>query len=429
MSTAPQDSTAVPKPSEAGPAHLDLVPVDPHRLFAHWNLPPQDLERLRDMAGDQATNHHLTLRLFRLPHGGASLRNAVSADDFPVGATHSDGYFSLSEPGGNVVAVLGIKNAENHFTPAVTSVRITLPEAPRSAAMAEPRATIETPAAAEELFPAAITGEKEKSAPKVGERPPVVLDEATVVAAAGRIERLPEQLRTVPSQVAPTVVPVTQEEPASSRDASPPNTPVLDERNVVTSALRHMLADTVVPDLLGEVPAESEAAINDATQHVPPSADAVSSYRLASQMDAGLAGAPVHLHATLSVTGRLAPGQKLRVGDKQITATPGGSIAFRHELDSTDAIWPLLLHAVLNQPARSMPSLELLSELPDSEALLSLHASIDIEGQIHDRAYRSRLPREVKVDEAGRFRIVRPLPAGALLLPHLVLVASGEEVS
>jgi len=74
-----------------------------------------------------------------------------------------------------------------------------------------------------------------------------------------------------------------------------------------------------------------------------------------------------------------------------------------------------------------MPSLELLSDLPDTEALLSLNASIDIEGEIHDPAYRSRLPQEINVDQAGRFRFVRPLPAGALLLPHLVLVSKGEE--
>lgn len=426
MSTAQHNSAVLPAPSEADPAHLDLVPVDPHRLFAHWSLAPRDLGRLRDMAGDHAADHLLTLRVFRLPDEGAGLREAIAVEDFPVGATNSDGYFSLGQPGGSVVGVLGIKNAENRFTPAVTSARVTLPEAPPSAAMAEPHEAVAVPAIPEADASTTDRGAEFEPKLKISEKSPVVLDEDAVVAAAEHIARLPEQLRTVPSGVAPKakLPPPTHEN--LEQNSTPPDTPALDERSVVTSALRHMLADVVVSDLPEKSSETVRDSIHGAAQTSPASVPGDSSYRLASQMGEGLAGAPVRMRATLAVTGRLAPGQKLRVGDKQITAGPGGSIAFRHELDAVDTIWPLLLHVVLHQPTRSMPSLELLSELPDSEALLSLHANIDIEGEIHDPAYRSRLPREVKVDAAGRFRVVRPLPAGALLLPHLVLVSSGD---
>jgi len=125
---------------------------------------------------------------------------------------------------------------------------------------------------------------------------------------------------------------------------------------------------------------------------------------------------------TFHMHGRLLPGQRLRLGDREMNVRPDGRFSYHRKVASVSAIWPFLHNLLAHDSLADGPSFELLSEMRESEASLVVHSSVEISGVVRDPAYRNLLPSSIEVDAAGCFRVERPLPAGAVMLPHLVLL-------
>ena len=395
-----------PPASRAADTHLNLIPVDPHRLFVHWWVAPETLARARREVAGPAEAATLTLRILRLdePANGAG---APAAEEFPLGAGWHERFFSLRAPGGRVAGALGIKDAAGQFTAMLTTLPVTLPQAPATNGRSNGHAAPPKPA---EARPAA--------APPPPPAAPV-LDEQAILARAARLEGLPPELSRLPDPPtmveAPAVAPETvRDERPAPPPAAPPETPALNERRVLLAALA---AELTAPLL----PRENPAALPVASGL----AQAATASRLASQVESPLPGAPVELQAVLVISGRVKPGHRLRLGAQEVAVRPDGGFTCQHRVEYFPAAWSLLLQAAARPESGATPSLELLARLPDAGALLTMDSCVEIEGRVVDPAYRAFLPAGVKADAAGRFRLVRALPPGALFLPHLVLVGEG----
>jgi hypothetical protein len=404
---APTGGGAGPPPAEPAPfrpadTHLNIIPVDPHRLFVHWWVAPETLERARREVAAPAEGATLVLRILPLddPEGGAGPA-APDPEDFTLGAGWHERFFSLRAPGGRVAGALGIKDAAGRFTAMLTSLPVALPQAPATNGHARAAAPVALPTAA----PAA--------APPPAPSP--VLDEAAILARAAGLEGLPPELRRLPGEApGAEMPPATRDELPAPPPGAPPETPAVSERRVLLAAWADQLT-------AGPLPREQPAAAPAAVGGGP----AATSSRLASQVEMAPAGAPVQLQAVLVISGRVRPGHRLRLGADEVAVRPDGRFTFRQRVDYFPTAWSLLLQAAAQPESGATPSLELLARMPDAGALLTLDSCVEIEGHLGDPGYRAFLPAGVNVDGAGCFRLVRALPPGALLLPHLVLVGTG----
>ena len=395
----PEPAGASESPAaRAADTHLNIIPVDPHRLFVHWWVAPETLARARREAAGPADGATLTLRILRLdePANGAG---ASAVEEFPLGAGWHERFFSLRAPGGRVAGALGIKDAAGQFTAMLTTLPVTLPQAPAVNGRSNGHAAPPKPA---EVRPAA---------PVTPPPAAPVLDEQAILARATRLEGLPPELSRLPDPPAAAPETVRDERPAAP-PAAPPETPALNERRVLLAALAADL--TAVPAARSAPPMVAAGATPAATAS-----------RLASQVESPPSGAPVELQAVLVISGRVKPGHRLRLGAQEVAVRPDGSFACQHRVEYFPAAWSLLLQAAARPESGATPSLELLARLPDAGALLTMDSCVEIEGRVVDPAYRAFLPAGVNVDAAGRFRLVRALPPGALFLPHLVLVGAG----
>jgi hypothetical protein len=406
--SAGRGEAASPWPFQAADPHLNIIPVDPHRLFVHWWVAPETLERARRQMGAPAAAATLTLRILRLGEPGNGARAPSDLEDFTLGAGWHERFFSLREPGGRVAGALGIKEEDGRFTPMLTSLPVTLPQAPAG----WPEAIRAAPGPApENLADAGIAAPPSAATP--AEPPPPVLDEQAILAAAARLENLPPELRRLPGEPAEAETPPTvRDELPAPPPGSPPETPALNERQVLIAALGSQLAADPGEQKSPAVGAPDAPGISPET----------TSSRLASQVEAARVDAPVQVQATLIINGRVRPGHRLRVGHQEIAVRPDGGFTCQHRVDFFPAAWSLLLQAAAQPESGAAPSLELLTRIPDAGALLTLDSCVEIEGQVRDPGYRVFLPAGVNVDAAGRFRLVRSLPPGALFLPHLVLI-------
>ncbi len=423
-----------PAPGTGVPGDVHLVPVDPHRVFAHWHIAPETLRNARDEAGAAGQNAGLTLRLYRLGEDETGAREPQPVEEFPAAAGWHEGFFSLREPGGTITAGIGVKQADESFRVLMMSRAVTLPEAMPGAFAPPPP----IPPASAKPAPAP---------PPPSPAKPQVLDEAAILARTPRLAELPAELKKLPDDEAAAAVLAAEYEPLRGKPfpLSLPETPVLNERDVVATALEaagiaatlpgspahpaqvsaptdaNVVAEAAAPEA-GPAGEPSPAVRAQATPPPAPANDA-SSHRFASNFDPTGEQAPIRLEATLVITGRVQPGHRLRLGDREIALQPGGTFSVQQRLMSFDGAWALLLYAASRLAASEGPSLELLSAIPDAAAAATLHAYVSIEGELRDPGYLARLPGGITVDAAGRFRVVHALPFGALMLPHLVLVA------
>lgn len=109
---------------------LHIIPVDSHRLFAHWHVDAEVIAKAEREISGKPQDTHLALRVFDVVEGDGGQRATDFREDFPANAGWHEGFFSLQNPGGSVVAALGIKNATNQFTPLVTTLPVSMPDAP-----------------------------------------------------------------------------------------------------------------------------------------------------------------------------------------------------------------------------------------------------------------------------------------------------------
>ncbi len=382
---------------------LHVIPVDSHRLFTHWFVAPEILADLLGRAGEVAADHPLTLRLYRAGPDAHGRRELGFLQDYPAPGGWHEGFISLDRPAASVAAALGYFDAGHEFQTLVSTLPVSMPASPGRSPPPPPRpletAELHPPSPAPAPPPAHVHGD--------------MLDEAAILKAAGADLLLPLELRSLAElPAAAATIPRIETWPASRE--SLPETPALNEREVVLRVLRDAVAAAHEPRPTAPRPAPAPAE---------PASPAPAADRLASNFECSADAAPVRLEATLVLSGRLLSGHRLRIGDREIVPKPGGAFTCRHPLAGFESAWALLLHAATESDGADAPSLELLSRLPDADAPLCLRSCVEIEGELRDPAYVARLPRGITVNPAGRFRIVRNLPAAALLLPNLVVVA------
>ena len=489
MSNDPGDAPAAPenerRPVRTAESRLNLIPVDPHRVYASWFLAPPVLEDARRAAGEAAGEAGLTLRLERVGHAGDGDPGA-RVQDYSAGEGWNERFLSLDQAGGTIFGSLGVRDGAGGFQAWLSSVPVTLPEAPARAeeppgGMAsrspepERRATLPEPSPtpladrAPLILPADETlGEPVEPVP--GDEPlpgneeteeethggpvhPVVsrpapsteavLDEwailqavaggrGTVEAAAGLAKAgLPDDLvRVIPSEA--------QEAPlapsAGIDEATAAHWAIWVGQRAAADAALALAGNGPGPGgsasggaagfLPGVAPvngsprpadvegnAETGSAVVAGTGGTATAAggNAPSSFRLASQVVGGVDPAPLRLKATLVIQGRVGPGLGLRIGPDPVTVRGDGGFTLQYPLDPLSAPTALLLDLIARPEEAPGPSLDLLGRMPSGGAALTLHTTVEIEGELNDPSYASFLPHSLGVDAAGRFRASRSL--------------------
>jgi hypothetical protein len=121
-----------------------LVDIDPYRLFAFWNIPFVDYERVALASGLTHETARPVLRLARFSEDDVTA--AAAFKDIMVAGLQSRVYLEADPPGGVFRASLGIKGADGVFTPLATSNAAALPfPAPKSAAAFRPEGATAQP--------------------------------------------------------------------------------------------------------------------------------------------------------------------------------------------------------------------------------------------------------------------------------------------
>lgn len=152
-----------------------------------------------------------------------------------------------------------------------------------------------------------------------------------------------------------------------------------------------------------------------------------SSIHLATHSGPPSERAPISLEITLRMKGRVAPGQRLRLGNREVEIRPDGQFSSVQRIQSLSTAWLLLQDLLAHDPAEQGPTLALLAEMPEAEATLVVHSSIEISGIVRDPAYLKWLPPGIQPDAAGCFRLMRSLSPGSIILPHCVLLPNKFE--
>jgi hypothetical protein len=350
-----------------------LLAVSHDRFQARWSLRQATLEQGYRLASADPGRSHLVLRAFCL--GKDAPPDALSGkwSDFAVDGPNGSGYFDLPYPAARVGASLGLKNELGRFSPLLRGDPVSLPAAPPPPEPPVPGRAAES-------------------------RPEPAMGEAGVADRIAALRGLPDELK-------------------GSLGRSPGGTAgrsvSLDE-SAVMSAVGRALAANPNP----EIP-----AVKTMFNGTPPPAPGASEL-LASQWEALWAeGAPIEVRAELILTGRLAAGTKLLLGHEVVTPSGGGHFFWKRVLNGFDQAWPLVQAGLSTPVVEAEPALRFFREAAGAEPLLEIQASLEIEGRVADPGYRARLPEGLRPDEAGVFKLTRPLPHGAVVLPGLSLVA------
>ena len=103
------------------PASLRVIPVDPHRIFVRWQVSAEALAQAA--AANEAGDARLILRVVRSESAEATAGPAT-IDEFPAELGWHEGFYSLAQPGGSVVAGLGVKGSARDFEPLVYADRV-----------------------------------------------------------------------------------------------------------------------------------------------------------------------------------------------------------------------------------------------------------------------------------------------------------------
>lgn len=134
--------------------------------------------------------------------------------------------------------------------------------------------------------------------------------------------------------------------------------------------------------------------------------------------------APIELKAEFVVFGKTAPYTKLLIGSQIIEADTDGSVEWKQNIGSFKQVWPLLQDALKMPSLEAGSSLEFFQNVEPGQKLIELRGALKIIGKINHPEYLSMLPKELKVDANGVFKISRMLPEGAVILPGLSLIAA-----
>ncbi len=357
-------------------SRFEIIPVDPHRIFALWSIVPDLLRRAEDAVGVPRPEAGWFLRAFRLADPGHGLHQALSVDDFPITPETGQSYCAFGFPGGFVVAVIGAKDRHGRFFPLLNAPCVALPEAPESDAF-------------QEALPAAV---EEKAVP-----------------GAVEMDALPEELRR------PSETGVADPAPADPHPITGlPETPALDEERIVAAALNGMA-------LAIERQRNESNASSRHPEHAPKSPNptrgaSLSSDRLASHYEEEQSGAPLALRGTLVLEGIVQPGQRLLIEGADVVRRPDGRFTWKRSLEDFPLLWSVLSElppGLITEPVEGSPF---------SGFLLS--ALVDIEGVVREPDYVSRLPEGIHPDASGRFRMIRAVSPDTPFFPRIEAVPS-----
>lgn len=149
-----------------------------------------------------------------------------------------------------------------------------------------------------------------------------------------------------------------------------------------------------------------------------------SSLKLFNQLEEIWTGStPIEIRAEFVVTGKIAPGMRVLLGNQILEPNSEGFIEWKRRLDSFAQIWPLLQEAMTSPSVAANPSLDFFKDSKPSEKILELHAALKIAGKVNDPEYHSMIPEGLDLDANGIFKLSRVLPDGAVILPGLSVIA------
>lgn len=406
---------------------VQLLPVSHQEFQARWSLSEQTLDAGLRAASHSRDGAHLVLRAYSLPMGADQGDFSSVWHDFGIDGTENSAYFSLPGPAEKIKAAIGLINQSGRFSPLVRSEPVALPAPP-----APPAAKTEVPPAAQAPQAEASPGPPETS--HHGSSTPLRLNEREITERLEALTGLPHSLKSsaaVPAdaedvedaaQGLPTGRSRQEAAPHAASAASEPHRQLLNEAETL-QAVRHKMAlepEPAIPERQQEAPAAENASVSP-TNRDPESG---ASEQLASQWEALWAGnAPVELRAEYVLSGRIAPGMKLLLGNEILEPKPGGFILWKRKLETFNQVWPLLDAALTNPSVDAGPSLEFFQGVRSADRMLELHAALEIEGKVSDAAYHSRLPAGLDLSPDGTFKLNRMLPYGAVILPGLSLIA------
>lgn len=133
--------------------------------------------------------------------------------------------------------------------------------------------------------------------------------------------------------------------------------------------------------------------------------------------------AAIEIQAEFVITGKLAPGMKLRLGNEIIEPDSEGSFVWKRELDSFEQVRPLLREALSRPSVPAGPSPQFFKDADPTERLLDFHTALEITGQVNDPEYCEKLPVGLTLNTENKFKFSRMLPEVASTVPGLSLAA------
>lgn len=410
---------------------ISLLPVSHQEFQARWSLSEELLEEGRTVASHADEEAQLVLRAYRLPQNGHHTDFSSDWQDYPITGAENSAYFTLPTPTEKINAAVGLINTSGRFSPLARGESVCLPYAPRP--RQAPVGVEDTkPSEAEASEGAPVPGQCEVSLP--------ALDEDAIRKRLEHIDGLPESFKEKYSSsqhgpAAPSLQPVQDAALAPAENnlngclRSKDDAGNLDEESILEIVRRKMAVEpSPVMDASSEQP-KLDAAVSHAAS--PAAVDkllvAGASEQLASQWEVLWSEkAPIEIRAVFFLSGKIAPQMKLLLGHEILSPTPGGFLSWKRNLNSFHQIWPLLEAALSCPCVAAGPVLEFFRGVKPAERLLELHAGLEIEGRITDPAYGDKLPSGLQLDPDGQFKLSRMLPDGAVILPGISLIASGN---
>ena len=329
-------SQAAPKPIESalpqsyGTGRMVLMARDPHWLYAHWDLTPQ--QRV-------SAQRNLRVRVF------AQDKPDETASESDVHPDSQHCFIHVARAATTYIAELGYYTAAREWVSIVTSNSVAMPpDSPSSEKMVQ-FATIPPFSASEPQAPAAApTGNHAARGPFAGERPRSAGKDAVSTAGsksaeASRLEvRAPEPVRVTPGLLERIVghkqPAATPPSPSSSVEAPAPKWTEVQERALLAELARFQspgeaVSSVAIPELLGvellapsDFPVESISSALEARPQPP--------------------GFWLNVNAELVVYGATEPDAALTLGGIPIQLRSDGSFTCRFALPDGSYELPVL---------------------------------------------------------------------------------------
>ncbi|HSB69712.1 MAG TPA: DUF4912 domain-containing protein [Candidatus Methylomirabilis sp.] len=129
LAPAPRDPEAAHLPDTYGKNRLVLLPIDPYRVYAYWEVAAQAPRVRRGRSGDASGEAPRILRVYDVTAILFDGSNAHSSFDIEITSQARSWYVNLWSPGKSLCAELGVVRRDGRFSPLVRSNVIQTPPA------------------------------------------------------------------------------------------------------------------------------------------------------------------------------------------------------------------------------------------------------------------------------------------------------------